>query len=63
MMRILKKVGTEFSHSLFTYSYSTHKYAHPLSFPGIPSEKAWGKKKNVYYDADQHKEKDLGKFW
>ncbi|CAB3997537.1 Hypothetical predicted protein [Paramuricea clavata] len=26
---------------------------------GIPSEKAWGKKKKVYYDADQHKEKDL----
>jgi hypothetical protein len=33
------------------------------SFPGIPSEKAWGKKKNVYYDADQQKEKDLGEFW
>jgi hypothetical protein len=32
-------------------------------FPGIPSEKAWGKKKKVYYDADQQKENDLGKFW
>ena len=31
-------------------------------FPGIPSEKAWGKKKKVYYDADQYKDKDLGKF-
>ncbi|XP_028392447.1 something about silencing protein 10-like [Dendronephthya gigantea] len=26
---------------------------------GIPSEKAWGKKKKVYYDADQSREKDL----
>lgn len=28
---------------------------------GIPSEKAWGKKKKVYYDAGQRNEKDLGK--
>lgn len=27
----------------------------------IPSEKAWGKKKTVYYDAEQYKEKDFGK--
>ena len=33
-----------------------------IFFPGIPSEKAWGKKKKVYYDADQYKDKDLGKF-
>ena len=45
------------------YFHSTDEAACPLSFPGIPSEKAWGKKKKVYYDADQHKEKDLGKFW
>lgn len=28
---------------------------------GIPSEKAWGKKKKVYYDAGQRDEKGLGK--
>lgn len=28
---------------------------------GIPSEKAWGKTKKVYYDAGQRDEKGLGK--
>jgi hypothetical protein len=46
----------------YGYFHSADEAACPLSFPGIPSEKAWGKKKKVYYDADQHKGKDLGKF-
>ena len=27
---------------------------------GIPSEKAWGRRKKIYYDADSQKENDIG---
>ena len=59
VMKCLTKSSKLEAHVLSAQLYALYFMS---LFLGIPSGKAWGKTKRVYYDADQQKEKDLGKF-